>query len=307
MVPFLDDWQAFDGRSDVWATTQECLDVLAGDWEEHAIMLANFFSFLDREAGGSRAADMENFIVLGSGMPEGRTVWVLRRHRVTGDGTLWNASTGMGYNVLDELCPLRDVGCLVSDKNIWANLQPTGAPWKVRFNLAAGADWMPFWSASFPLRELPSLQADVPQYPRTRREFVTVLEAEIGEALKQEFRYLRKKRFHTRLNQSVARQLKPLLEGFERVRLASGGAFGLPINEAEHLEALARVSATSTIFGFPINVPFTDVGAVVRAVRATNVHGNEDERVQFAIAVLVVPYTNDVCSVWVYAVNMVPK
>ena len=40
-----------------------------GDWEEHAILLCNFFHWLD-----DGREDLESFIALGTGIPEGDTV-----------------------------------------------------------------------------------------------------------------------------------------------------------------------------------------------------------------------------------------
>jgi len=53
---------------DLWTTTQEFLDLGGGDYEEHAIALANFFSYIDKEQG----RDFKSFLVLGTGMPNGK-------------------------------------------------------------------------------------------------------------------------------------------------------------------------------------------------------------------------------------------
>ena len=45
---------------------------------------------------------------------------------------------------------------------------------------------------------------------------------------------------------------------------------------------------------------FTDIQTICEAVRKTAVHENESERVEFAVAVKLIPYTRDVISVWVY-------
>ena len=45
---------------------------------------------------------------------------------------------------------------------------------------------------------------------------------------------------------------------------------------------------------------FTDIQTICEAVRKTAVHENENERVEFAVAVKLIPYTKDVISVWVY-------
>jgi hypothetical protein len=63
MIPFMEDYQAFTGDLDLWCTAevsllrysayaghlpyaQEFLSMLAGDAEEHAILLYNYFLFI---------------------------------------------------------------------------------------------------------------------------------------------------------------------------------------------------------------------------------------------------------------------
>ncbi len=44
-IPFLNDIQMSDGgMSDIWCTSKELMALSAGDWEEHAILLANYFA-----------------------------------------------------------------------------------------------------------------------------------------------------------------------------------------------------------------------------------------------------------------------
>lgn len=77
--------------SDLWCTADEFLSLLgAGDWEEHATLLANYLMWFDRRSGND---DWENYIVTGNGIPEGETVWVLRRQRAADNALLINAST----------------------------------------------------------------------------------------------------------------------------------------------------------------------------------------------------------------------
>lgn len=59
--------------------------------------------------------------------------------------------------------------------------------------------------------------------------------------------------------------------------------------------------------GFPISQPFTNIKAIIEAVKSTGVHNNESPDVEFALAVYVHPYPNDVLSVWVYAVSLVAQ
>lgn len=59
--------------------------------------------------------------------------------------------------------------------------------------------------------------------------------------------------------------------------------------------------------GFPINMAYTDMEAVTEAVKATGVHCNESENVEFAVAVYIHPYPNDVLSVWIYVASLIKR
>lgn len=77
--------------ADLWCTSDEFLNTVgAGDWEEHATLLVNFLMWVDRRNGTD---NWENYIVIGQGIPEGDTVYVLRRQRASDVALLINAST----------------------------------------------------------------------------------------------------------------------------------------------------------------------------------------------------------------------
>lgn len=59
--------------------------------------------------------------------------------------------------------------------------------------------------------------------------------------------------------------------------------------------------------GFPINVPYSDMDPIVEAVYATGVHNLESSEAEFALAVHIHPYPNNVLSVWVYVASLVKK
>jgi len=52
---------------------------------------------------------------------------------------------------------------------------------------------------------------------------------------------------------------------------------------------------------------YTDMESVVEAVKATGVHINETEDVEFSLAVYMHPYPSDVLSVWVYVASLVKR
>ena len=75
----------------------------------------------------------------------------------------------------------------------------------------------------------------------------------------------------------------------------------------EHAATLTRLASRYTAYGFPLHCTFTDLEAVIAAVKATGVHRIEDEAAPFAVACVVVPYANDVFSVWVYVIALLPQ
>lgn len=123
-----------------------------------------------------------------------------------------------------------------------------------------------------------------------------MLSSNTGIKTQRSIRRWRSKRGTTRFNKIIGRKLKPLLEQLERNKQDIYDA----TVDMTHLEALKETVATSQIFGFPLNMTFTEVDAVLRAVKNTDIHNMIAENVQYALAVLVVPYSNNVCSVWVY-------
>ena len=47
LIPWKNDLADFANLPDIWMTSQQFLDMRGGDDEEHAILLANFFNYID--------------------------------------------------------------------------------------------------------------------------------------------------------------------------------------------------------------------------------------------------------------------
>uniref|UniRef100_A0A8C2YJW9 Coiled-coil and C2 domain containing 2B n=1 Tax=Chinchilla lanigera TaxID=34839 RepID=A0A8C2YJW9_CHILA len=58
------------------------------------------------------------------------------------------------------------------------------------------------------------------------------------------------------------------------------------------------------VTGFPIRMPYTDVQSVIDAVYQTGIHSSEFPETEFALAVYIHPYPNNILSVWVYLVSL---
>ena len=146
---------------DLFCTSQEFLDLGAGDYEEHAILLANYFNYIDR----IQNPKFKSYLLLGRGTPEGKTAYVLRRDTETNKVELWNPMKGEAYyfgkeeikhrigcfavssgfsmdkKLNDAKCQLRSVGCVIGPDNIWANIQQFEDPSLLDFNLENTKFW----------------------------------------------------------------------------------------------------------------------------------------------------------------------
>uniref|UniRef100_A0A5F9DBI5 Coiled-coil and C2 domain containing 2B n=1 Tax=Oryctolagus cuniculus TaxID=9986 RepID=A0A5F9DBI5_RABIT len=58
------------------------------------------------------------------------------------------------------------------------------------------------------------------------------------------------------------------------------------------------------ITGFPIQMPYTDVQSVIDAVYQTGIHSSEFPQTEFALAVYIHPFPNNILSVWVYLASL---
>ena len=68
LIPFKNETQIFKDLPDIWATCQEFLDVQAGGHEEHAVLLCNYFMYIDQQLG--KTETIKNYLLLCKGKRE---------------------------------------------------------------------------------------------------------------------------------------------------------------------------------------------------------------------------------------------
>lgn len=151
LIPFVEDNQAWDTEEelpDCWCTDNEFLTLGFGDYEEHAILLCNYFNYVDRIQNNNCIS----YIVLGDAHPEGQTTYVIRISQDTKEVELWNAKTGDCFyfdktiqenkcwcitvskqfrhtrSKSDTICQLKSVGAIVTFDNIYINMQKESDP-----------------------------------------------------------------------------------------------------------------------------------------------------------------------------------
>ncbi|XP_074640810.1 coiled-coil and C2 domain-containing protein 2A-like isoform X2 [Tubulanus polymorphus] len=286
LIPFVSDSVAFAGIVDIWSTCDQFMKMLAGDEEEHAVLLTNYFLFLGKKA----------YLLIGSGIPEGNTAYVLTEEE--DDFFIWNASSGEHFSYRDNYCPLHSVGCLINHENIWANIQENDQPARISFNLTNGKEWKTFFTKTFRNPGLSSVQPDTLDYYPTEQKYVLDLQDKLEKKLKEKIMEWRP-RSVTRWNRHCMLAFRQILSQLEENR-------GKALKD-QNMSELDQILGSYKMSGFPINLPFTDVEPIIDSVYSTGVHENQAKDVEFAVAVHIIPYPNSVMSVWVYIASLIRK
>uniref|UniRef100_A0A3Q3W2A0 C2 domain-containing protein n=1 Tax=Mola mola TaxID=94237 RepID=A0A3Q3W2A0_MOLML len=279
LIPSLPDRVSFSGACDLWSTCDQFLTLLAGDEEEHALLLCNYFLSMGKKA----------WLLIGTAIPEGPTAYVLTYEQ--NHYLIWNPSSGQHYGQYDTFCPLQTVGSLVNaDNQVWLNVQEYTSPMRISFDVTKANLWKPFFSRTFSHPGLSSVQPEELVYRCADRAAAAELQ-DIEKILKKKIMEWRP-RHPTRWNHYCITTLKrflPKLELSEGRDMAEG-----------HRHELQSLLGDNRISGFTLHLPFSEIRPIIEAVHSTGVHSVQASNVEFALAVYVHPYPNNVLSVWVY-------
>ncbi|XP_064007485.1 coiled-coil and C2 domain-containing protein 2A isoform X8 [Pogoniulus pusillus] len=284
LIPFLPDTVSFAGICDLWSTSDQFLYLLAGDEEEHAVLLCNYFLGMGKKA----------WLVIGNAIPEGPTAYVLTLEQ--SQYVIWNPSTGSFYGQYDTFCPLQNVYCLISCDNIWFNMQEYDSPARISFDISKFKLWKSFFSRSLPYPGLSSIQPEELVYQPSDKAAAMELQGRIEKILKEKIMEWRPRHL-TRWNRyctSTLRNFLPLLEQNQ----------GKDV-EDDHQAELQKQLGDYKVSGFPIHMPFSEVRPLVEAVHSTGVHTIDVPSAEFALAVYVHAYPQSVLSVWIYVASLV--
>lgn len=89
--------------------------------------------------------------------------------------------------------------------------------------------------------------------------------------------------------------------------------FAVQINDGDETpvkkwkDELTKLQQTHRVTGFPINMPYTSMKAILEAVYATQVHTIPTSNVEYGLAVYVHAYPNNILSVWIYIATLIKK
>ena len=231
-IPFLPDSNATLNEMDLWCTGKEMWDIGAGDEEEHATTLYNYLYYLniknaDRTVKSANApnssvtrsikdlsssyptdeyvAKESLFLVIGNALPEGSAVYVLSRdgekakrgsQEYDADNFfVINPCNGQIFSCVDPNCPLQEIYMMATPYNIWANIQISAKPCKMKYNVLNPQDWRPFIGSRIPppVGGIHTIQEKV-NNTVTNSNLVSDIEVAVKTAIRNNMRKWRSKR-----------------------------------------------------------------------------------------------------------------
>ncbi|XP_072482411.1 protein CC2D2B isoform X11 [Notamacropus eugenii] len=263
-----------------------CIDLTIGNKEEHAILLCNYFLYFGKKA----------WVLLGTSTLEGQVAYVLTQE--TDEYLLWNPLTGQSHKQFDPFCPLQSADCLFDNENVWFNIQNNSTPMSVHFDNSREGSWKQLLPKNIQIQWMKSETAQPKEilYFDTNKSMVEDLKNRIERTLKCKVMEWRPKQ-PTRWNRqctAILRQILPKLE------LGTGSL--VSTEEESEFERLLQFYWVS---GFPIQLPYTDLQSITNAVYQTGIHSSEFPQTEFALAVYIHAYPNNILSIWIYLASLV--
>ncbi|KAH8314556.1 hypothetical protein KR059_012669 [Drosophila kikkawai] len=280
-----DPCQGFRG---VWLDNQTLLDSTWCSVKDLGVLLCNYLL----------ALGLECWLILGVACPHGECSFVLFRQPETAELFLVSPATGKRYQLQDVYCPLRRVFCLVGKHNMYFNIQTENRVSMTNFNLQDGSCWFPLFS-----RRVPAPQSSVQKldYMYKRSNDLSQLQKHIERKIMKKISAWRSTR-KTVWNRAFQPRLQEILSDMESLATFSRGRYDEPV----YSEQLEREYPNYRLYGFTLNFAYTNLAAISERIRTTCIHYNNDASVEFCVAVHLHAHVNDVISVWLFLMSMVP-
>lgn len=280
-----DPCQGFRG---VWLDNQSLLDSTWCSVKDLGVLLCNYMLSLG----------LECWLILGVSCPHGECSFVLFRQPETAELFLVSPATGKRYQLQDVHCPLRRIYCVVGKQNIYFNIQTETRVSMTHFNLQDGACWFPLFS-----RRVPAPQSGVQKldYAYKRSYELSQLQKHIERKIMKKISAWRTTR-KTIWNRAFQPRLHKILCDMEDLSTFSRGRYDEPIFS----EQLEREFPNYRLYGFTLNFAYTNLAAISERIRTSCIHYNHDASVEFCVAVHLHAHANDVLSVWLFLLSMVP-
>ncbi|KRG05027.1 uncharacterized protein Dmoj_GI20842, isoform B [Drosophila mojavensis] len=281
----LDGCQSFEG---VWLNNQTLLDSTWCSVKDLGVLLCNYML----------ALGLECWLLLGLACPYGESTFVIYRQPDSGELVLVAPTTGKRYQLQDVFCPLTRVYSLVTAQNIFINIQAEERVSMTDFDVQNSECWLPVFTKR---QQAPHGGIQKRNYAYKRSYHLSQLQKHIERKIMKKISAWRTTR-KTLWNRAFQPHLLRILNEMESLSTLSGNRY----DEPAFSEELEREFPNYRLYGFTINFAYTNLSAISERIRTSCIHYNNNAAVEFCVAVHINAYANDVLSVWVFLLSIVP-
>ncbi|KAL3098026.1 hypothetical protein niasHT_027571 [Heterodera trifolii] len=276
-VPVLvDSDELVPTKTPIWSTIDEILRFGTASADELGTLLCCWLLGLHLSA----------LLLLGSSLPDGPNSAAVYVKFPDGDRWLIIPSNGHHFDLSDSTCPFLSVGTVLSDNNVYVNLQNASHPSQLDFDLTKRANW----ASLFPSSALfPSVQPETVNYGETDENQLMELRTNLERDIRLHFDQARPFAI-PQWNLLGSRILREVLIDSLGSSPDSVTSVSLPLDIEPRLEQLKpafRLSALAFRF------PFFSRAQIVRQVLRSQVHLNSEPQAQFALALHFQPMVGD--------------
>ncbi|KAE9526974.1 hypothetical protein AGLY_013622 [Aphis glycines] len=304
LIPVVNSNVLLIGCFDVWLTGDQLLGLLFGGGSgiDHGLLLCCYFAKLN----------IRSWLLLGTGVSRGEAAYVLTSRPAPDQLAaapvydIWDPLTGQKYSTCDSFSPVQEAYCLINAENIWLNVQYEKSVPRTRWDVTQTRDWNPaFGRYQAAPTAAGSVQPDTVDYTPAAIADARLLQDKLETTLRNALMKWRVKS-KTVWNRYCISVLRKILPNLER-ETWNGGCKDITVTENGYLAELQHLLVSHKMCGFPINRPYSNTEVLVDAIQSTGMHLNENPLVEFALAVYVHPYPNQVLSVWIYLASLQPR
>lgn len=284
LIPVYSSFNQCNGLEGVWLTNEQVFNVICASPKDLGVLLTCYFLSLKLNA----------WLILGHGIPMGDTCFVLLKEE--NEYFIVDPTTGKKYESTTVDCPLKKVYALANAENYWANIQREKRVFMTLFDVRSGTEWKSLFKSSH--KAPPGFLHNIAyQYKKSYPVFD--LQRTIELKLTKKINSWRTHR-KTTWNRYVTEHLRKLLIELESETVLWN------YNNEKHLNHLGRMFSNYKVTGFPLNFRYTNLSTIVHHIKCTGIHLNS-ENAEFALAVHVKEYANNMISVWIFLASMTTK
>uniref|UniRef100_A0A915A4V3 CEP76/DRC7 peptidase-like domain-containing protein n=1 Tax=Parascaris univalens TaxID=6257 RepID=A0A915A4V3_PARUN len=271
-VPFIADPNAFADLPDVLTSADQFLAIGCGNEEEHAVLLCCWLLHLNITA----------YLLLGSALREGPSAAYVLAF-VNTKMMILNPTDGHCYTSDDPMCPLISVGTAINGLNVFANIQSHVHPSQMHFDFKKNAHWRALFEKD--QGDIQSLQPEMINYANITNDNIVQLSCGLEREIKARFDESRPYGI-PQWNLLACRVLREIL-----------GELESPSASFANVDArLAQLRNSYNVNALAIRERYVSVERLVEVVMRTKIHVNSEHTTQFALAVHIQAYMNNVIS-----------